>query len=132
MTHQRRLSIEVWLPLVPLDDVIERASYGLLEERVATPSCTVFTTRPQALKFGAPLFASANISATNASNEGNVDLVTFFAMQSRAEGAEKELEHLQSEDEKLKNALQIAEPCIEKENSDMEVLTKQFLELEIA
>lgn len=52
-------------------------------------------------------------------------------MQSRAKRAEKEVKYFQSEEEKLKNALQVAQARIEKRNFDMEVLIKQFHELEI-
>lgn len=90
VSHQCRLSIEVSPPVVSLDNVIERASCGLLAERMATLADTTFTTRLRALNFGAPLFASASTSVTNASNEGDVDQATFLAMQSRVEGAEKE------------------------------------------
>ena len=46
-SQQRRLSIEVSPSVLPLDDVIERASCGLVEERVATPADTIFMTRPR-------------------------------------------------------------------------------------
>jgi hypothetical protein len=107
-SQQCRRSTEVSPSILPLDDVIERASRGLVEERVATPVDSAFTTRPRQLTFGGPPVASASTSATQASNEGDVDRAVYLAMQSRVELAERELHQYQREEEKLKSDLRDA------------------------
>ena len=75
-SQQRRLSIEVSPSALRLDDVIERASCGLVEEMVATPMDSAFTTRPRQLPFGGTPVASAS----------TIELEMYKARAIKAEG----------------------------------------------